>query len=129
MDPAGDGFGAIDNDSGSATGEARLRVQVQIIPKWAVGRLRFDARYLRLSRLQRSLFAGPGAVDIGTSASRGHQVEAISRMFLDFEALRFGGFVPTLHGGLDTFHLRLPNESPSTALVWLFGVGVRRIAL
>lgn len=128
VDQAGDGFGAVDNDSGSATGEARLRVQVQIVPKWIVGRARLDVRYLRLSRLRRSLFAGSGAVETGSSTSRGHQVEAITRVFLDFEALRFGGFVPTLHGGLDMFHLHLPGGAASTATVWLFGAGVRRVA-
>lgn len=125
---SGDGFGTSDNDTGSVTAEARLRLQYQLVPRWLVGRTRVDASYYRLSRVQRSLFAGMGMVDIDEGRRVGHQVELISRLFFDLEALRFAGFVPGAHAGLDLFYLSLPDEASRVAPVWVFGAGVRRVA-
>ena len=67
-------------------------------------------------------------VDIADARRQGHQFELVSRLFFDFEALRFGGFVPAVHAGFDLFYLSLPGEAARVAPVWVFGAGVRRVA-
>lgn len=105
--------------------EARLRAQLALIERLLVLRARADVKRYGITRDSLGVALTAGDFVVAHSAAAHTQTEIVTRGFLDLEALRFGGFVPALSGGVDLFWLR-GVESRST-VVPVFGAGVRRV--
>lgn len=105
---------------------ARARIELAIVPRWLVSRLRIDAQRYELTRsvLSESFSAN----NMSTSAQLSAElIELKTRLFLDAEVARFGGFVPSVNAGFDSAFFSSDAESYSS-FVPVFGVGIRRDA-
>jgi hypothetical protein len=104
---------------------ARVRMEVVLIPSWLTSRLRVDGQRFELTRARLETVAGGGTVTETSTTEVAEQIEVNTRVFLDAEVLRFGGFVPSLNGGFDSVMFESNTESHS-AFVPVFGAGIRR---
>ena len=104
---------------------ARVRAEVVIIPSWFTSRLRVDGQRFELTRARLETVAGGGTVTETASTELAEQIEITTRLFLDAEVLRLGGFVPSLNAGFDSVIFRSNTESHD-AFVPVFGAGIRR---
>lgn len=105
-------------------GRGRFRMQYALVPLWLVLRSRAN---LFIYDIRTASFS----VDIGTSTwtldkanAKATQVELETRLFLDFERLRFFEFVPSMWVGLD--HVR--RDDGATVLsttIPAYGAGLR----
>jgi hypothetical protein len=112
-----------DQNPVTVRGEAHVKGQWNAIPDILSLRLRADLSYLQITRDDRRVAVGAGT-STAYFATQREQTELILRGFLDVDALRFFGFLPSLHGGLNYVQL---GSDGSTAPV--IGVGIRREAL
>jgi hypothetical protein len=105
---------------------ARARLELAIVPRWLVSRLRVDAQRYELTR---SVLAETFSDNNMSSSSQlsAEQTEIKARLFLDAEVARFGGFVPSVNAGFDSAFFSSDAESYSS-FVPVFGVGIRRDA-
>ncbi len=106
---------------------ARLRLELAIVPRWLVTRLRVDALRVDIHRESLNTLAGSGMVTTTAEVEQATQVEVHTRLFLDAEVARLAGFVPSLNGGFDSISFDAPGDSHS-AFVPVFGAGIRRDA-
>jgi hypothetical protein len=105
---------------------ARARVEVAIVPRWLVSRLRVDAQRYSLTRSSISESFG----STNSSSARqlsAQQLELKTRLFLDAEVARFGGFVPSVNAGFDSAFFDSDVES-YRSFVPVVGAGIRREA-
>jgi hypothetical protein len=95
---------------------ARLRLQHHVAPRWLTLRVRVDADRHGITR-----DAGPTARTIASQ-----QLEIAARLFVDAEAASFGGFVPGLGLGAESFSLAPDGAPGSSTLVPSLGLALRR---
>jgi hypothetical protein len=119
--------GINDTESFGLLLNARARVELAIVPRWLVSRLRVDAQRYSLTRSSLNLVAGNQTVMAASSTLDAAQAEVRARLFLDAEVARFAGFVPALNVGFDSAFFSSTTESHS-AFVPVFGAGLRRVA-
>jgi hypothetical protein len=121
--------GTVFNASTTLRYEARVRAQAAIVPGILSFRARADLNAFDMRRADQAVTFSLGKV---TLAEQGvtdiAQLELVARGFLDADVARFFGFVPAVHGGVNAFVLS-SNGASASAVVPVFGIGIRREAL
>lgn len=121
--------GTVFNAAVTARYEARLRAQVAIVPEIVSFRARADLNAFDMRRSDQAVTFSLGKI---TQAEQGitdiTQLEVFARGFIDADIARFFGFVPAIHGGANVFMLS-SNGASASAVVPVFGIGIRREAL
>ena len=106
---------------------ARARLELAIVPRWLVSRLRVDAQRYALTRKSLATVAAMGSTSTSATQLSAQQIELRSRLFLDAEVARFAGFVPSVNVGFDSVFF-ISNSESHQAIVPVFGAGIRRDA-
>jgi hypothetical protein len=119
-------FDSQTNESIGLLLQGRVRVELAIVPRWLVSRLRVDAQRYALTRS--ALSESFGMMNTSTESQlSAEQIEVKARLFLDAEVARFGGFVPSVNAGFDSAFFSSDQESHSS-VVPVVGAGIRRDA-
>ena len=113
----------LDQNPWTLRGEGHVKAQWNAIPDILSLRLRADLSYLQITRDDRRVVVGTGSSKTH-SVTRSEQTQLVLRGFLDVDALRFFGFLPSLHGGLN--YVQVGSDGSITPVI---GVGIRREAL
>jgi hypothetical protein len=117
-----------DETAVTAIAQARLRVQISVVPRWLTVRLRGDAHRYEIRR-DRDLFTLTSGGNVsGSTAEKTVQFEAHGRLFLDADLARAAGFVPGLFAGVDHFGVETDSGVTNFATTPVFGGGIRRVA-
>ncbi|MCC6213635.1 MAG: hypothetical protein IT376_02115 [Polyangiaceae bacterium] len=111
----------------TAIAQARLRVQLALVPRWVGLRLRADVLRYEVRRDRELFVVGPGAVTSSATSEQTVQLEAHGRVFLDAEVARLAGFVPGVFGGVDHYSVDAPSAGATSATAPVFGGGIRRV--
>lgn len=111
-----------DSDTFSFQANGRFRMRWSFIPEAASLRLWADGSYFTLRR-STFVLATSGAVTTGSEEFT--QIEVVSRMFIDLDAVAFYGIVPGVFGGLDYFALS-SNSGDTSTLVPVGGAALIR---
>lgn len=127
LNAANGSVGDSSNDSVGLLLQARARVELAVVPRWLVSRLRVDAQRYSLTRDALDTTFGNSMVAVVANTLSAQQTELKTRLFLDAEVARFLGFVPSVNAGFDGAFFSSNTESHSS-FVPVFGAGLRRVA-
>ncbi len=108
----------------TAKADGRLRMQATIWPRVLVGRLRADLEWFKLSTTGFELDALAGtSVPVTVELQ---QLEIETRAFIDLEAARFVGFVPSINAGVNYISVSSSDGPSESTVVPVIAAGVRR---
>ena len=115
-------------DRSSLLLEGRFRYQHAIVVDYLVARARLDLQSYSITRDLQSLSVTGTGVAVSAAAVESVQMEGSARLFLDLEALRLAGIVPSAHLGLDWIHRSTPGYDALTTWIPILGAGLRSVA-